>query len=61
MQSTGNSVIVRCPNCDWRILDKVTPTWGEITVKCPNCRRVVQLDLSLWRVFRRRMIYRRYM
>lgn len=37
----------RCPKCDWRILDKVTPTTGVIQVKCPRCRAEVELDLSL--------------
>ena len=39
-------VVKRCPNCDWRILDKVTPTSGVIELKCPNCRKVVEVDLS---------------
>ena len=39
-------VVKRCPNCDWRILDKVTPTSGVIQLKCPNCRKVVEIDLS---------------
>lgn len=39
-------VVKRCPNCDWRILDKVTPTTGVIELKCPNCRKVVEVDLS---------------
>ena len=39
-------VVKRCPNCDWRILDKVTPTSGVIELKCPNCRKVVEIDLS---------------
>ena len=40
-------IIVRCPKCDWRIFDKVTPTTGVIEMKCPNCHRVVEVDLSL--------------
>ena len=35
-----------CPYCQWRILDKVTPTTGIIEMKCLNCRRVVRVDLS---------------
>ena len=31
-------VVKRCPKCDWRIFDKVTPTSGIIELKCPNCR-----------------------
>ena len=33
-------VVKRCPKCDWRIFDKVTPTSGIIELKCPNCRKV---------------------
>ena len=29
-------VVKRCPKCDWRIFDKVTPTSGIIELKCPN-------------------------
>jgi len=39
-------VIKRCPKCDWRILDKVTPTTGIIELKCPNCHKIVKVDLS---------------
>lgn len=37
----------RCPKCNWRILDKVTPTAGVIEMKCPRCKTVVRIDLSL--------------
>ena len=40
-------VIVKCPACEWRILDKVTPTTGIIEMKCPRCGKVVVVDLSL--------------
>ena len=39
-------VVKRCPKCDWRIFDKVTPTSGIIELKCPNCRKIVEIDLS---------------
>lgn len=42
-------VIVKCPHCNWRVLDKVTPTTGIIELKCPQCRKVVSVDLSLRR------------
>lgn len=48
-------VIVKCPNCGWRMLDKVTPASGCISIKCQRCRQVVSIDLSL----RRRIRYRR--
>ena len=33
MKDKQMKVIVKCPHCDWRILDKVTPTSGVIEVK----------------------------
>lgn len=46
----------RCPNCNWRILDKVTPTAGVIEMKCPRCKTVVQIDLSLRAVVKYRKV-----
>lgn len=46
-RSNAIKVIVKCPNCSWRVLDKVTPTTGVIQLKCPQCRKVVSVDLSL--------------
>lgn len=53
--SEAVTIAVKCPKCDWRIMDKVTPTSGEIEIKCPRCRKVVKVDLAL----RRRILYRR--
>ena len=52
-------VVKRCPKCDWRIFDKVTPTSGIIELKCPNCRKVVEIDLSYRTPSRRRATYYR--
>lgn len=49
-------IMVKCPKCDWRILDKVTPTSGRISIKCPNCRRVVDIDLSFRVVLQYRIV-----
>lgn len=49
MPDNQMKVIVKCPCCDWRIMDKVTPTTGIIEVKCPKCKNVVTVDLSLRR------------
>ncbi len=43
-------VIVRCKECGWRILDKVTPATGNIEVKCQRCGTVSKIDLSLRRI-----------
>lgn len=47
MSNDEMKIVVRCPKCDWRVFDKVTPTTGVIELKCPNCRKVVEVDLSL--------------
>lgn len=39
-------VIKRCPICNWRIMDKITPTSGIVQMKCPKCKQEVQIDLS---------------
>ena len=39
-------VVKRCPKCDWRIFDKVTPTSSIIELKCPNCRKIVEIQSS---------------
>lgn len=55
VKDTSLRIVKRCPKCDWRIFDKVTPTTGIIEMKCPNCGRVIKVDLS----FRRQVKYRR--
>ena len=52
-------VVKRCPKCDWRIFDKVTPTSGIIELKCPNCRKIVEIDPSYRTPIRRRATYYR--
>ena len=42
-------VIVRCPNCGWRLLDMVTPASGCISIKRQRCRQIVNIELSLRR------------
>lgn len=49
MVNVNVRVMVKCPTCDWRILDKVTPTTGVIEMKCPRCGKIVMVDLSLRR------------
>ena len=48
-------VAVRCPKCDWRVMDKLSPATGKVKIKCPRCRQVVEVDLAL----RRKAMYRR--
>ena len=42
-------VMKKCPICDRRIFDKITPTSGMIELKCPHCRNVVTINLALRR------------
>lgn len=47
MNDLGIRVSKRCPECGWRVLEKVTPTTGCIQIKCPRCKKEVKIDLSL--------------
>lgn len=40
-------VTIRCPYCNQRLLDKVTPVNGFIKMKCPRCKTLATLNLSL--------------
>lgn len=43
------TIAVRCPKCNWRIMDKLSPTTGKVEIKCPRCHNVVEVDLALRR------------
>ena len=32
-------VMKKCPVCERRIFDKITPTTGTIAMKCPHCQK----------------------
>lgn len=49
------NITVRCPECKWRVMDKISPTSGKIEIKCPRCHKVVEVDLAL----RRKISYQR--
>ena len=49
------NIAVRCPECGWRVMNKVSPTTGKIEIKCPRCHKIVEVDLAL----RRKVLYRR--
>jgi len=53
-------VIVKCPLCEWRIMDKMSPASGHIQIKCPNCRRVVKINLSLRSAVKYRIVEPQY-
>lgn len=42
-------IAVRCPQCSWRVMNKVSPTTGKIEIKCPRCHKIVEVDLALRR------------
>ena len=46
---TEIQVMKKCPLCDRRIFDKITPTSGTIALKCPHCHKIVQINLALRR------------
>ena len=47
--SQSVNIAVRCPECGWRVMDKVSPTTGKIEIKCPRCHKIVEVDLALRR------------
>ena len=49
MMAESINVAVRCPECNWRLMDKVSPTTGKIEIKCPHCHKIVEVDLALRR------------
>ena len=38
------NVAVRCPKCNWRVMDKISPTTGKIEIKCPRCGALLRLE-----------------
>lgn len=48
-ESKAIRIVKKCPACDRRILDKVTPTTGTIELKCPHCHKIVEVNLALRR------------
>lgn len=49
MMTKSINTAVRCPECNWRMMDKVSPTTGKIEIKCPHCHKIVEIDLALRR------------
>ena len=49
MMAESINVADRCPECNWRVMDKVSPTTGKIEIKCPHCHKIVEVDLALRR------------
>lgn len=45
------NIAVRCPECNWRMMDKVPPTTGKIEIKCPHCHKIVEVDLTCGKGF----------
>ncbi len=45
-QGTELRVSKKCPNCGWRVLDKITPATGIVELKCPRCGLPVKINLS---------------
>ena len=42
-------VMKKCPICERRIFDKITPTSGMIEMKCPHCHKLIRVNLALRR------------
>lgn len=41
-----NKVIVSCPKCGKRVMDKIEGASGIVEIKCPSCRQVVRIELD---------------
>ena len=50
------NVAVRCPKCNWRVMDKISPTTGKIEIKCPRCHRVVAVSYTHLDVYKRQTL-----
>lgn len=49
MEKNEIRVAKRCPKCNQRLFDKMSPASGYIEVKCTRCGTVVRVDLALRR------------
>jgi predicted metal-dependent hydrolase len=47
MESSTVTVVVKCPECHRRVIDKLSPAEGTIRIKCPHCRQEVSINLAL--------------
>ena len=45
-KNAGMRVAKKCPNCGWRVLDKISPASGKVEIKCSRCGKAVTIDLS---------------
>lgn len=45
----------KCPECGWRLFDKVSPANGYIEIKCGRCGAMVTVNLALRRTIKYRM------
>lgn len=46
MSEMKYEVIVKCPQCGKRVIDKLSPSEGTIRLKCPHCHQIVSINLS---------------
>lgn len=47
MKNEHIKIIVKCPKCGKRILDKTHRVTCIVELKCPHCGNIVPIDLSL--------------
>ncbi len=50
------AVRVFCPECHWRLIDKLSQSMGRIRMKCPHCSKTVEINLK-FRLNRSRIYY----
>lgn len=51
MNNSNLKIMVKCPECQYRIFDKNSPATGIIEVKCPRCKKVSNIDLAFRKRF----------
>ena len=39
-------IVVRCPHCHNRVIDKVGKGNVDVFMKCPHCKQQIKIDLS---------------
>ena len=49
MEECKIRIAKRCPKCNFRLCDKVSPATGCVEFKCPRCGHVIVINLALRR------------
>lgn len=39
-------IVINCPLCKKRIMDKIGEVTGTVEIKCPHCKKIVKVRLD---------------